>query len=75
MVQLRAPEHARGRVLSLFMLSLGTVYPVGAVAQGAVAGAAGVRAVTAGAAALLAVVLVAVALLRRGRAFAALGAG
>lgn len=57
------------------MLSLGTVYPVGAVAQGAVAGAAGVRAVTAGAAALLAVVLVAVALLRRGRAFAALGAG
>ena len=57
------------------MLSLGTVYPVGAVAQGAVAVATGVRAVTAGAAAVLAVALVAVALFRRGRTFAALGTG
>lgn len=74
-VQLRAPEAARGRVLGLFMLSLGTVYPLGAVAQGAIAGTAGVRAVTAVAAALLAVVLGAAALVGRGRPFAALGGG
>ena len=35
-VQLRAPTAARGRVLSLFMLSLGTVYPIGAIVQGAI---------------------------------------
>jgi hypothetical protein len=57
------------------MLSLGTVYPVGAVAQGAIAGTAGVRAVTAVAAALLAVALGAAALVGRGRPFAALGGG
>jgi MFS family permease len=72
-VQLRAPEAARGRVLGLFMLSLGTIYPIGAVAQGAIAGHVGVRAVTASAAVLLAVVLIGVAVVGRGRAFAALG--
>lgn len=72
-VQLRAPEAARGRVLGLFMLSLGTVYPIGAVVQGALAGQAGVRAVTAATAVLLAVALAGVALAGRGRAFSALG--
>lgn len=45
-VQLRAPEQARGRVLSLFLLVLGTVYPIGAVIQGALGGLLGVREIT-----------------------------
>jgi len=72
-VQLRAPEAVRGRVLGLFMLSLGTIYPIGAVVQGAIGGQVGVRAVTASAAVLLAVVLIGVAVVGRGRAFTALG--
>jgi MFS family permease len=74
-VQLRAPEAARGRVLGLFMLSLGTVYPIGAVAQGAIASHVGVRAVTIAGALGLAVVLAGLAVLGRRRAFAAFGAG
>lgn len=71
-VQLRAPTAARGRVLSLFMLSLGTLYPIGAVLQGAVAGHGAVRAVTvAGALALL--VVLGVLSLARPRTFGALG--
>jgi MFS family permease len=34
-VQLRAPAAARARVLSLFFVALGVLYPVGAVTQGA----------------------------------------
>jgi len=45
-VQLRAPERARGRVLGLYMMALGTVYPIGVVIQGAIAGSVGIRAVT-----------------------------
>jgi MFS family permease len=63
-VQLRAPEAARGRVLSLFMLSLGTLYPIGAVVQGAVADHHGVRVVTVAGALVLLVVLTVVALTR-----------
>ncbi|HVX21868.1 MAG TPA: MFS transporter [Acidimicrobiales bacterium] len=70
-VQLRAPADARGRVLSLFMLSLGTVYPVGAVVQGAVGAHIGVREVTVAGAALLAAVLL-VVVVRRPAAFGAL---
>ncbi len=52
-VQLRAPAEARGRILSIYMMGLGIVYPVGAVLQGTVADHTGVRAVTlAGAVAL-----------------------
>jgi len=47
-VQLRAPVTARGRVLSLFMVSLGTVYPIGAVVQGALGDQIGLRATTIG---------------------------
>jgi MFS family permease len=55
-VQLRAPAAARGRVLSIYMMGLGIVYPVGAVVQGGIANHAGIRTVTvAGAVALLAV--------------------
>ena len=50
-VQLRAPEALRARVLSLYMVALGTVYPLGAVLQGALGDRVGLRAVTAGGAA------------------------
>lgn len=57
-VQLRAPAELRGRALSLFMLALGSSYPLGAVLQGALGDHLGLRAVTAAAAlALLALVL------------------
>ena len=52
-VQLRAPPEARGRVLGLYMMALGTIYPVGLVIEGAVAGAVGIRAVTMAAGLLL----------------------
>jgi len=71
-VQLRAPPDARGRVLSLFMLSLGTVYPIGAVIQGAIGAHVGVRQVTVAGAGLLLIVLVGVAV-RRPAALRALG--
>jgi MFS family permease len=52
-VQLRAPDGMRARVLSIYMLALGVVYPIGAVAQGALADRIGLRLVTAGGALLL----------------------
>ena len=64
-VQLRAPVALRGRVLSLYMVALGTVYPVGAVLQGALGDRWGLRAVTAGGAALYLVVIVVAGLARR----------
>jgi MFS family permease len=45
-VQLRAPADVRGRVLSLFMVALGTIYPIGAVFQGALGDRIGLRATT-----------------------------
>ena len=61
-VQLRAPVEARGRILSIYMMALGLLYPLGAVVQGWVADAHGVRAVTlGGAAALLALIALAAA--------------
>jgi MFS family permease len=71
-VQLRAPEAVRGRVLSLYMFSLGTLYPVGAVLQGALGRHLGVRGVTAGGALALLAVLGGLALLAP-RIFGALG--
>jgi MFS family permease len=41
-IQLRAPEQARGRVLGLYMMALGTVYPIGLVIEGTIAGAVGI---------------------------------
>jgi MFS family permease len=63
-VQLRAPEAYRGRVLSLYMVALGVVYPIGALLQGAVADVTGLPATTAGFALALVVVVVALAVLR-----------
>jgi MFS family permease len=56
-VQLRAPVQFRGRVVSLFLVALGTLYPLGALWQGLVGDALGLRwATTIGAGGLLAVV-------------------
>jgi MFS family permease len=57
-VQLRAPAALRARILSLYMVALGTVYPLGAVIQGAIGDRVGLRAVTAGGAAVFLVVIV-----------------
>ncbi len=65
-VQLRAPTNARGRVLSFYMLSLGVLYPVGAVLQGAVGTHAGVREVTAAGGVALLVVMMLTRALRPG---------
>lgn len=65
-VQVRAPAAYRGRVVSLFLVALGTLYPLGALWQGVVGDAVGLRwATTLGAAALL-VVIVTLALIRPG---------
>ncbi|HEY5097742.1 MAG TPA: MFS transporter, partial [Acidimicrobiales bacterium] len=63
-VQLRAPAEARGRVLSIYMMVLGIVYPIGAVVQGSIANHTGVRAVTVAGAVVLMVAMVSIAALR-----------
>jgi MFS family permease len=45
-VQVRAPAAVRGRVLGIYMVGLGLVYPVGAVLQGLLGDHLGVRTVT-----------------------------
>lgn len=55
--QLRAPPELRGRVMSVLMVLLGSVYPFGALVQGALADRFGLRAVTAGAAIMMLIVL------------------
>lgn len=55
-VQLRAPAAFRGRVLSLYLVALGVIYPLGSLAQGLVADRIGLSETTA----LFALVLVAV---------------
>ena len=52
-IQLNAPDALRGRMLGLYMMALGILYPVGAIAQGWIANWAGIRAVTAGGGILL----------------------
>ena len=63
-VQLRAPAVLRARILSLYMVALGTVYPLGAVVQGALGDRIGLRAVTGGAAAVFLAVVVIVGVAR-----------
>jgi predicted MFS family arabinose efflux permease len=60
--QIRAPASVRGRVVSLLAVVLGTLYPLGAVIQGAVASSIGLRETTIGAAVIMMVALVAVKL-------------
>lgn len=52
-VQLNAPADLRGRMLGIYMMALGVIYPIGALLQGWLADWAGLRAVTAGGALLL----------------------
>ncbi len=59
-VQMYAPAALRGRMLGIYMMALGTLYPVGALVQGAIADVTGIRAVTAAGAGVLLLVLVAV---------------
>ena len=63
-VQLRAPAEVRGRILSIYMMGLGIVYPVGAVLQGLVADRAGVRPVTVAGAVTLMAAMVAILIFR-----------
>jgi MFS family permease len=63
-MQLRAPRELRGRVSSLFMVVLGTTYPLGLAVQGWLGDRVGLRWVTGGAAVLLAAILVSAVVLR-----------
>ena len=64
--QLRAPAALRGRVMSVNMLVLGTLYPIGAITQGWIADSVGLRATTTVAAVALGVSVLAVRTLRPG---------
>ncbi|HEX9259855.1 MAG TPA: MFS transporter [Acidimicrobiales bacterium] len=64
--QQRSPDHLRGRVLAINMVTMGVLYPVGALLQGRLADGMGLRVVTAAAALSMAVVLAAVRLVRPG---------
>jgi MFS family permease len=57
-VQLRAPESLRARILSIYMVALGVVYPIGAVIQGKLGDEFGLHAVVIASAALFAAVIV-----------------
>lgn len=59
-VQLYAPASLRGRMLGIYMMALGILYPIGALAQGAIADVVGIRTVTVGGAAVLLVLLASV---------------
>jgi MFS family permease len=56
-VQLRAPAEMRGRVVSVYFLALGTLYPVGSLLQGPLGDRIGLGQVTAASAVVLLVVL------------------
>jgi predicted MFS family arabinose efflux permease len=63
-VQLQAPAEFRGRILSLYTVALGVLYPIGSLAQGPIADAIGLPATTVAAAVLLLGALAFVALAR-----------
>jgi MFS family permease len=65
-VQLRAPEAYRGRILSFFLVALGVAYPVGSLVQGPVIDRIGVGPTTAGTAVLLLLIMAVTALRRPG---------
>jgi MFS family permease len=64
--QLRAPSDIRGRVLSIYTVILGALYPLGAVIQGKIGDRIGLRATTFGAAVVMAGALLLVRLTRPG---------
>ena len=63
-VLVRAPARYRARVLSLYFVALGTIYPVGALVQGAISDQVGLGWTTAGAAMVMAAVVLAIAVAR-----------
>lgn len=64
--QLRSPPALRGRVMSVNMMILGTMYPIGCLMQGAIADRVGLRATTAATAVILGVTVLALRTLRPG---------
>jgi MFS family permease len=57
LLQLRAPQRYRGRILSIYIVALGVSYPIGSLIQGPLADRVGLRWTCGGAAALLACAL------------------
>jgi MFS family permease len=53
LIQFHATDALRGRMLGIYMMALGILYPIGALAQGAIANLVGIRAVTVGGALIL----------------------
>jgi MFS family permease len=66
-IQLQAPAEYRARVLSLYFVVVGVVYPVGAALQGRIADLHGLRLTTAGGALAMALVVGLVAVARPAR--------
>ncbi len=64
-VQLRAPQAYRGRVLALYLMALGVAYPIGALVQGPVADSIGLAWTTAAGALALALAVAIAPPLRR----------
>jgi MFS family permease len=62
--QLRAPAAVRGRVMSVLMMLLGGLYPLGTLVQGAIADEIGLRTVTVASGVLMALSLLALRLVR-----------
>jgi MFS family permease len=71
-VQLRAPDEYRGRILSIYLVALGVVYPIGSLLQGPLADRFGLTATTTLFAAFLLAVMAAIAVFRP-RVFGVLG--
>jgi MFS family permease len=65
-VQLRAPQAYRGRVLSFFLVALGVAYPIGSLVQGPIIDGVGMGWTTAGAAILLSLIMLVAAFWRPG---------
>jgi len=64
--QLRVPAEIRGRVLAVFTVILGSLYPLGSIVQGKIADHVGLRAVTITSAGLMLVVLLVTRAVRPG---------
>jgi MFS family permease len=69
-LQLRAPPELRARVLSLYFVVVGVVYPIFGIVQGKFADHVGLRQVTAGGAVTLAIAAVLLVVFRRRRVLA-----
>ncbi len=64
--QLRVPPEIRGRVLAVFTVILGALYPLGSIIQGKVADHIGLRETTIGSAVIMMVILLVTRLVRPG---------